>query len=299
MNVIEATGLGRRFGRHWATRDIDLAVPEHSVVGLVGPNGAGKSTLLHLASGLIEPTAGSIRTLGGRPANAAVLPDISFVAQDAPLPRRARLSELVTMARKMNTRWDDRVVTERCDELGLRADQRVGTLSGGQRAQLALALALAKQPRLVMLDEPVASLDPLARRAFLRVLMAAVAERELTVVFSTHLLDDLERTCDHLIVLGQGTVRLTGAIDDIVARHAVLVGPVEQPLPGGVTPILGATTQSTTASRPHQQLVTLDRAIHDPRWQQLTPALEEIVLAHLAVEQPSVLRPPARRLEVV
>ena len=289
MNVIEAVGVGHRFGRCWALRSLDLAIPEGSVVGLVGPNGAGKSTLLHLVAGLIEPTEGTISVLVRRPGSVSVLPDLSFVAQDAPLPHRTRLGQLVSMARAMNVRWDDRIVHDRCEELGLRDDQRITALSGGQRAQLALALALAKRPRLLVLDEPVASLDPLARRAFLQALMTAVAERQLTVVFSTHLLDDLERVCDYLVVLGQGTLRLADPIDDILRDHTVLVGPSDRPLPNGARPV-----GPKTATRQHQQLVTLHQAVFDPVWHQVTPTLEEIVMAHLALkpDQP-------RRLEVV
>ena len=199
MNVIETNSLGRRYGKRWALRKLDLNIPEHAVVGLVGPNGAGKSTLLHLVAGLITASEGSVSVLGGSPGSKPVLPDVAFVAQDAPLPKRARIREVVAMAAAMNLRWDDELVGQRIDALRLDRGHRVGELSGGQRAQLALALALAKRPKLLLLDEPVASLDPLARRAFLQSLMAAVAGGGLTVMFSTHLLDDLERTCDCLL----------------------------------------------------------------------------------------------------
>ncbi len=288
MNVVTTRDVGRRFGRSWALRNVDVEVPEHAVVGLVGPNGAGKSTLLHLVAGLVAPSEGTVEVFGCRPGSPEVLADVSFVAQDAPLPRRPRVRELVALARAMNARWDHDVVAERCDELGLRGDQRVGELSGGQRAQLALALALAKQPRLLVLDEPVASLDPLARRGFLQTLMAAVAERQLTLVFSTHLLDDLERTCDHLILLSHGAIRLARPIEAILQDHAVLLGPADRPLPPGVTPVGANRTPGH-----HQQLVMVERTIHDPAWQLLAPNLEEIVLAHLAVET------PRRRLEAV
>lgn len=288
MNVITTRDVGRRFGKSWALRHIDVEVPENAVVGLVGPNGAGKSTLLHLVAGLVAPSEGTVTVLGRRPGTPELLADVAFVAQDAPLPRRARVRELISLARALNVRWDDDIVRERCDELGLRDDQRVAELSGGQRAQLALALALAKRPRLLVLDEPVASLDPLARRGFLQTLMASMAERELSLVFSTHLLDDLERTCDHLIVLSNGAIRLARPIEDILHDHAVLIGPADRPLPPGAIPVHRDVTQ-----RHHQQLVTVDRPIHDPAWQLLAPNLEEIVLAHLAVET------TPRRLEAV
>ncbi len=202
--------------------------------------------------------------------------------------------ELLNIARRLNVRWDADIVMERMRTLGLDLDRRIGDLSGGQRAQVALATALAKQPRLLLLDEPVASLDPLARRTFLQTLMSAVAEVELTVVFSTHLLDDLQRTCDHLVVLGQGSRHLSGSIDEIVAGHAVLVGPPGRPLPHAAT-LVG----DDHHPRGHQHLVSLDRPIFDPEWVQITPSLEEIVLAYLDTGR-NRMRPAATpRLEVV
>jgi ABC-2 type transport system ATP-binding protein len=293
MNAIDAAGLGRRYRARWGLRHVDLTIPEHAVVGLVGPNGSGKSTLLHLATGLISPTEGALRVLGEAPGSRESLSDVAFVAQDAPLPRRMRVRDVVTLAQAMNVRWDAGAVESRIDALGLDRGHRIGELSGGQRAQLALALALAKAPRLLLLDEPVASLDPLARRGFLQALMAAVAEGGLTVVFSTHLLDDLERMCDHLVVLGQGTPVLTGSIDEILARHAVLVGPPGRPLPRGATVVGG------NGHRGHQHLVSITAPILDPGWEQLTPSLEEVVLAHLQVLNRADSSAAARRLAVV
>jgi ABC-2 type transport system ATP-binding protein len=206
VNVVETKSLGRRYGRRWVLRGLDLTIPQHAVVGLVGPNGAGKSTLLHLVAGLISPSEGSVSVLGRAPGSRQGHPDIAFVAQDAPLPKRESVGGTVTMAAAMNHRWDDEVVTRCLETLDIGRTQRVDGLSGGQRAQFALALALAKRPKVLLLDEPVASLDPLARRGFLQSLMAAAADGGLTVVFSTHLLDDLERTCDHLVVLGNGAM---------------------------------------------------------------------------------------------
>jgi ABC-2 type transport system ATP-binding protein len=293
MNALDSTDLGRRYRARWGLRHVDLTIPAHAVVGLVGPNGAGKSTLLHLAAGLISPTEGALRVLGRTPGSREVLSDVAFVAQDAPLPRRMRVRDVVRLAQDMNVRWDADAVESRIDSLRLDRGHRIGELSGGQRAQLALALALAKQPRLLLLDEPVASLDPLARRGFLQALMAAVAEGGLTVVFSTHLLDDLERICDHLVVLGQGTLVLTGSIDEIIARHAVLVGSTGRPLPRGATAVGG------NGHGRHQHLVSITAPILDPGWEQLTPSLEEVVLAHLQIHSGNEPRTPAHRLEVV
>lgn len=287
--AVAAAGLGRRFGRRWALRHVDVELPQGAIAGLVGPNGAGKSTLLHLMTGLLDPSEGSLHVLGTRPGSPRALPEVAFVAQDAPLPRRARIGELVTAARRMNVRWDDEVVGARCAELGLDERRRIESLSGGQRAQVALALALAKRPRLLVLDEPVAALDPLARRTFLAAVMTAVAERELTVVFSTHLLDDLERVSDHLVLLQRGEIRTSGSIDDLLHRHRVLVGPPGRALPPGATAI-----GPRRSGAGHQWLARLDQPVRDPAWEQLPARLEEIVLAQLATEPV-----PARRLEAV
>lgn len=294
MNAVDAVGLGRRYGKRWGLRGLDLTIPEQAVVGLVGPNGAGKSTLLHLATGLIAPTEGTIRVLGEEPGSNGVLADVAFVAQDAPLPRRLRLHELLSLAEGLNTRWDAAVVHDRIRSLGLDLSSRISDLSGGERSQVALATALAKHPRLLLLDEPVASLDPLARRGFLQTLMSAVAEGGLTAVFSTHLLDDLQRTCDHLVVLGQGSMRLSGSIDEVVAGHAVLIGPPGRPMPRGATVVGGERRPDS-----HQHLVSLDRPIVDPGWERLTPSLEEIVLGYLGTDHDHTPRAATRRLEVV
>lgn len=283
MNVVETTSLGRRYGKRWVLRGLDLTIPQHAVVGLVGPNGAGKSTLLHLVAGLISPSEGSVSVLGRAPGSRQGHPDIAFVAQDAPLPKRESVVGTVAMAAAMNYRWDDEVVKQCLETLDIGRTQRVDGLSGGQRAQFALALALAKRPKVLLLDEPVASLDPLARRGFLQSLMAAAADGGLTVVFSTHLLDDLERTCDHLVVLGNGSMVLGGSIDEIVNNHAILVGPPGRALPRGATALSGA-----HGSGSHQHLVTVREPIIDPAWNQITPRLDEIVLAHLDAKTQTV-----------
>ncbi|MCU1360164.1 MAG: transport system ATP-binding protein [Ilumatobacteraceae bacterium] len=290
MNVAEVRQAGKRFGDRWALRHIDLSLPEGAVLGLVGPNGAGKTTLLHLLVGLASPSEGDVTVFGQPPGSAIVLPDIAFVAQDAPLPRRLRITELMRACAAMNPRWDRSVVDERIDALQLDRRSRVGTLSGGQRAQLGLALALAKQPRLLVLDEPVASLDPLARRAFLGALMGAVAANDLTVVYSTHLLEDLERACDHLAVIAGGEMRLMSPIDDVVRDHVVLSGPSGRNLPPGV-----AVISSTVSGQHAEHLVVLGGPVHDPTWIVRPATLEEVVFAHLADER----GPAHARMELV
>ena len=221
--ALETRGLGKRYGRNWALRECSLAVPAGRVAGLVGPNGAGKTTLLHLAVGLLRPDAGSVRVLGDTPETGP--PRIGFVAQDAPLYRDFHAADLITMGQKLNKRWDSGFARDRLTQLRIPLDRKVGKLSGGQRAQVALALALARKPDLLLLDEPVASLDPLARREFLQVLMGGVAEHGTTVLLSSHLVADLERVCDYLIVLNESRVQVLGGVEDLLATHKVLVGP--------------------------------------------------------------------------
>ena len=223
--VIETTGLSKRYGRHPALIDCTLSVPAGRVVGLVGPNGAGKSTLLGMTCGLITPTEGSIEVLGRPPAaSAAQLSRVGFVAQDAPIYHGLSVADHLRLGARLNPGWDQDLAERRIRQLGLDPAQKAGGLSGGQRAQLALTIAAAKRAELLILDEPVAALDPLARHAFLQDLLAFVAELDTSVVLSSHLLGDLDRVCDHLIVLAAGRVQLAGDVDALLAAHHRLAG---------------------------------------------------------------------------
>ena len=224
--VLRAAGLGKRYRRRWALTDCTVDIPAGRVTGLVGPNGAGKSTLLNLAVGMTSPTTGTIEVCGGAPAaGAAQLAKVGYVAQDTPTYAHLTVAEHLRLGRHLNPTWDDAVAQRRIAQLGLDPSQRAGRLSGGQRAQLALTLGLAKRPELLVLDEPVASLDPLARKDFLAILMEAVAEDGLSVVLSSHVVSDLERVCDHVVVLVGSQVRLAGDVDDLLEQHVRLVGP--------------------------------------------------------------------------
>ncbi|MCR6487931.1 ABC transporter ATP-binding protein [Amycolatopsis sp. OK19-0408] len=276
--AVEAHGLGKRYGRNWALRDCALEVPSGRIAALVGPNGAGKTTLLHLVVGLSRPDAGEARVFGRAPRD--MLAEIGFVAQDTPLYRDFTAAELVTMGGKLNRRrWDTALARERLAMLGIPPDQPVGKLSGGQRAQVALALALAKRPRLLLLDEPIASLDPLARREFMQTLMGAVAESETTVLLSSHLLADLERSCDYLIVLQRSRVQLTGAVDELLETHRTLVGPR-----AGSESIAGVAkvVRASHTERQSTLLVRRGDGPIDPLWTEHEVTLEDLVLAHLA-----------------
>jgi ABC-2 type transport system ATP-binding protein len=277
--VVETSGLGKKYGRRWALHDCTLTIPEGRVVGLVGPNGAGKTTFLHLAVGLSTPTAGAITVLGGRPADGpAQLARVGFVAQDTPTYGRLTVADHLRMGQWLNPGWDAALAERRIEHLGLDPRQRAGSLSGGQRAQLALSLAIAKRPDLLFLDEPVASLDPLARREFLQSLMEVVAEHEVTVVLSSHLLADLERVCDHLVVLVASHVQLAGEVDDLLAAHHRLSGPrrTASSLPSDQTVIEESHTDKQSTF-----LVRTDRPILDPAWTVTGVNLEDLVLGYM------------------
>ncbi len=278
--VLTATDLGKRYGRRWALTDCTLAIPPGHVVGLVGPNGAGKTTLLQLAVGLLAPTSGSIEILGARPAEGpAQLGRVGFVAQETPLYASLSVSDHLHVGAWLNPGWDAERAERRIRQLGLDPRQRAGKLSGGQRAQLALTLAIAKRPELLILDEPVASLDPLARREFLQHLMEAVAEHEMSVVLSSHLVADLERVCDYLIVLAGSRVQVIGEVDALLASHRRLTGPRRDP---ATLPSDQEVIEASHTDRQSTLIVRRDGAIHDPAWTVEEIGLEDLVLAYMS-----------------
>jgi ABC-2 type transport system ATP-binding protein len=278
--VIQASGLGKAYRRAWALRDCTLAIPEGHVVGLVGPNGAGKTTLLRLATGMLMPTRGTITVLGERPAaGPAQLARVGFVAQDTAVYARLTVADHLRLGAWLNPGWDDGLARQRIGQLALDPKQRAGSLSGGQRAQLALTLAMAKRPELLILDEPVASLDPLARREFLRGLMEAVAEQRLSVVLSSHLVADLERVCDYLVVLVASRVRVAGEVSDLLAAHHRLSGPRRDP---GTLPAAQEVITESHTDKQTNLLVRTDGPVLDPAWAVKPVSLEDLVLAYMS-----------------
>jgi ABC-2 type transport system ATP-binding protein len=278
-SVLRARGLGKSYGRRPALADCTLDIPAGRVVGLVGPNGAGKTTLLNLAVGMLTPTSGTIEVLGGRPgAGPAQLAKVGFVAQDTPSYAGLSVEEHLRLGARLNPGWDDALARSRIERIGLDLTQRAGKLSGGQRAQLALTLGVAKRPELLLLDEPVASLDPLARREFLQDLMESVAEHELSVVLSSHLVSDLERVCDYLIVLVASRVQLAGDLETLLATHHRLTGARRDPatLPADQRVISASHTDRQTTL-----LVRTDAPIVDPAWTVGQLSLEDLVLAYM------------------
>ncbi len=279
-SAIRASGLGKRYGSRWALRDCTLEIPAGSVTALVGPNGAGKTTLLHMVIGLAEPSEGTVEVFGRSPKRDArdVLPHLAFVAQDHPLHRNLKIGEMLRYGRSLNPTWNQELAVERIELLGLSLKQKVGRLSGGQQAQVALTLALAKEPRLLLLDEPDASLDPLARREFLNAVMEAVVDDGITVVLSSHIVAELERVCDRLVTLAQGAMQLNGWTADILASHRLLTGPRGDA--ANVARVHDVIRESHT-ERQTTLLVRANGHVYDSCWEQHEVDLEEIVLAYL------------------
>ncbi|MFB4313417.1 ABC transporter ATP-binding protein [Actinomadura sp. 21ATH] len=280
MNAVLSTrGLGKKYGKRWALRDCTLDVPAGHVAGLVGPNGAGKTTLLTLAAGQMPPTAGGVTVLGeGLTGKPAQLARIGFVAQDTPTYAGLSVADHLKLGAKLNPGWDAALARNRIERLGLDPSRKAGKLSGGQRAQLALTLGIAKRPELLILDEPVASLDPLARREFMQSLMEAAAEQEFSVLLSSHLVSDLERTCDHLIVLVDARVRVTGDVGELLATHHRLTGPRRDP---GRLPADQHVVSASHTDRQSTFIVRTGAPIHDPSWNVSQVGLEDLVLAYM------------------
>ena len=294
--VLRASGLGKQYGRRWALRDCTLAIPAGKVVGLVGPNGAGKTTLLHLAVGLLAPTSGTIEVLGGRPAGDPLqLGRVGFVAQETPTYTTLSVADHLRLGAWLNPGWDAKLAERRIRHLGLDRNRKAGRLSGGERAQLALTLAIAKRPELLLLDEPVAGLDPLARREFLRGLMETVAEDGVSVVLSSHVLADLERVCDYLVVLVASRIQVAGEIEALLASHRRLTGPRRDSvtLPAGQEVI-----EASHTDRQSTLLVRTDGPILDPAWSVEEVSLEDLVLAYMS-QGGEAGRTDQRALEVV
>ncbi len=281
MNVVETNGLGKRYGNVWALRECTLAIPAGHVAALVGPNGAGKTTLLNLAVGLAAPSAGVVTVLDGLPAgSAAALDGIAFVAQDAPLYKNLTASEMLHLTRNLNHRFDEGYARARLGELGIPLDRKAGRLSGGQQSQLALSLALARRPQLLVLDEPMAMLDPLARHDFLATVMAAVADEGLSVALSSHVLTELERVADYLVLISHGSVQVAGVVDDLLAGHRVLTGPVIDA--DTYAKRLNLVNVQRGEAQAHM-LVRIDARTGPirPGWEEHPVSLEELTLAYL------------------
>jgi ABC-2 type transport system ATP-binding protein len=293
--IVEAHALGKRFGARHALTECTLSIPPGHVVGLVGPNGAGKSTLLKLACGLLTPTSGSITVLGGRPgAGPEQIAKVGYLAQDAPIYPALSIADHLKLGAHLNPRWDQAFATARIESLGLDPGQKAGRLSGGQRAQLALTIATSKHPELLILDEPVASLDPLARRDFLRNLMDAVVEHGTSVILSSHLIADLERICDYLVVLATAHIRLAGEVEQLTATHHWLTCTRREAaaLPEGFEVV-----SATHTDRQSTFMVRCDAPIPTGDWASEPVGLEDLVLTYMERDTAPAGRAAAQNME--
>ena len=290
-NALETTRLSKRYGRTWALQDCTLALPAGRVAALVGPNGAGKTTLLHLSVGLLEPTVGEVQVFGCSPLRqpTEALPRLGFVAQDTPLYKSFTVADLLTLGRKLNPGFDDGLARARMQKLGIPLKRRAGKLSGGQQAQVALVLALAKRPDLLLLDEPLASLDPLARREFLRTLLDAATESGLTVLLSSHIIGDLERVCDYLIILSASQVQLAGDMQEIAKTHRRLIGPRQDV---AAISSLHTVIEASYTQRQTTLLVRMNGPLFDSSWHAQDVSMEDIVLAYLSQQAGDRLQTP-------
>ena len=288
--AIEARGLTMAYGRGGGARTAldgcSFRLPAGRVCALVGPNGAGKSTLLSLAAGLARPSAGSLTVLGSAEP-AAVRGRIAYVPQDKPLYPQLTVADTLWAGGELNpARWDAGIARRIAAPLPPKA--RVRALSGGQRTRLALALALGKRPELMLLDEPMADLDPLARHELMGVLMAETAEHGTTIVMSSHILTELEGACDFLLFVDGGRVRLGGEAEDIVSAHALVTGRTDRELAPH------AVVEFRTTGRQLTPLVRKEGPVDETLWAVTEPSLEELLLAHLrSPEAPPLLTPSA------
>jgi ABC-2 type transport system ATP-binding protein len=292
MNVVEASGLGKRYGSTWVLGECTLAVPAGHVAALLGPNGAGKTTLLNIAVGLVAPSAGAVTVLGGRPPGSpAALDGIAFVAQDTPLYKNLSAADMLHLTRNLSRRFDQHYAETRLGELGIPLKRKSGRLSGGQQAQLALTLALARRPRLLVLDEPVAMLDPVARHDFMAIVLMAAADEGVSVLLSSHVLAELERVASYLILLSRGRVQVAGEVEDLLASHRLLTGPAAEADRYAQRPVVHV-------RRGGAQAHLLVRATSDdpvpPGWEAHPVGLEELALAYLREPGAAALPGPAR-----
>ncbi len=266
--VLEARGLTKRYGRTWALRDLDLTIAGAGVTGLVGPNAAGKSTLMRMWMGFERPTEGIalVNGLDARRNRRQVLRNVAYVPQAAALYDALTVDEHLILAGRLRPGFDRGLAQRRLDQLRIPTRSPARRLSGGQQAQVVLSIAIGTRARVLLLDEPLAHLDPLARGEFLAIVIEA-ADEGRTVLLSSHNVSDVERACSSIVVLGIGRVLLDSAIEAALKSHAVVsrgaiapdtVGPLDGRGDGQLTLIRSAPTGSRPAT------------------------LEEIVLGYLA-----------------
>jgi ABC-2 type transport system ATP-binding protein len=291
--ALEAHGLGMRYRRGWALRDCTFRVPVGRICGLVGPNGAGKTTLLNIAAHVLKPTQGSLSLFGEAPGSVESGQRTAFLAQEKPLFRRFTVAETLRLGRELNPGWDQRAAEDIVRAGNVPFDAKIGTLSGGQRTRVAVALAFGKRPDLLLLDEPMADLDPVVRHELMGTLLAEAGERGTTVVMSTHVLAELENVCDFLLVVSGGAVRLAGDVDELMTMHTVVTGVKEGE---GLPDFLGYHTlvEARTSGRQFTALIRPEGPVTGP-WEAAAPSMEELLLAYLrSPDVPTLITPTAQ-----
>jgi ABC-2 type transport system ATP-binding protein len=285
MAALEAVGLGKRYGRRWGLEDCSFRLPAGRIAALVGPNGAGKSTLLRMAAGITRPTAGDVRVFGRSPQDQTVevLRQIGYLDQERPLYRSFHVDEMLRFGERLNPNWNDAAARGYLAALDIPTDSKVGKLSVGQQAQVALTMCLAKRPALLLLDEPVAALDPVAREGLMHILLRSVVDDDTTVVLSSHAVSDLATICDYVIILSASRVHVADDLDYVLASHRLLMASSEQapPLPPGVLVV-----STRHSERQTNVLVRVEEPVTDPSWRVVEPTLEEIVIAYLREKGP-------------
>jgi ABC-2 type transport system ATP-binding protein len=271
-----AEGLGKRYPRGWALENCSVRVPAHRVVALVGPNGAGKTTLMSLATGMLRPSTGRVRVFGKEPDGRGTPAGMAFLGQQKPLYAGLSVADTLRLGQRMNPTWDQRYAQRLIADAGVPPDAKVGTLSGGQRTRVAVAVALGKRPRLILLDEPLADLDPLARQDTVRTLMSEAARDGITVVLSSHVVAELQGVCDYLVLLGSGRVQLVGGLDELLAEHLVLTGPADHPVP-----VQGVIDRQDLGSGYVRLLARTRMAYLPAGWTVDPTTVEDLVLAYM------------------
>lgn len=292
-SAIEAHGVGRKYRRGWALRDCSFRLPAGRICGLVGPNGAGKTTLMAIAANLLEPTTGTLRVFGAAPQSAQASRRTAFLAQEKPLFRRFTVAETLRLGRELNPGWDQKAAENIVRAGNVPFEAKIGTLSGGQRTRVAFAVAFGKRPDLLLLDEPMSDLDPLVRHELMGTLLAEAAEHGTTVLMSTHMLAELENTCDYLLVIADGGLRMAGEVDELLTAHTLLTGVCSD---GQAPPDLARHTviETRTSGRQFTALIRPDGPVSGP-WQADSPNLEELLLAYLRSPQaPSLISPTSQ-----
>lgn len=279
MSALSTTGLSKSYGRKSALRDCTVELPEGKVIGLVGANGGGKSTFLGVAAGMIRPSAGQVRVFGDE-VRGHLHPDAAYLPQHRPLYKDFTIAEMIRTVGAMNQRWSsERVEEALAAHPEMDRSSRVSSLSQGMRTQLAVALCLGRLPKLLMLDEPMSDLDPLAREEFLRLVMTDVAERGTTVVLSSHLLGELRDVCDHLMLLHVGEVLLDGDVEEILDDHLDVIGPAEDG-----SSVAGTVIHTRRTGRQQRSLVRTPGSLA-AGWEGQRPELEGLVTDYLRAQQ--------------